>query len=411
VLDLQAFNEDDLYDNLDWLAENQEVIENKFFSQKPLQEASQLFLYDVTSSYTEGNINEYADYGYNRDGKKGKKQIVIGLLTDVSGDPVSIQVFRGNTADNKTVADQINKCCQRFKVVCATFVGDRGMIKGPQIKAFPESFHYITSLTKPQIVKLLNDEKIQLSCFCNDVVEVIDGNVRYILRRNPVRQQEIQQNRESKWDSIKKQILEENEYLKGHPKASVAAAIKRVITKIKKLKINKWVKCEAHEREIALSREDQALAKESELDGCYVIKTDLSTEISGSTSQNIHDRYKDLSKVEWAFRTMKTTHLELRPHYVRKASRTEGHVFVVMLAYKLIRYLSQAWNSLNVTPEEGIHALSTLCFMHMQGAEGTAFIPQPNKLGQDLLKLIDVQLPQVIATKGVLVATKKKLQN
>jgi hypothetical protein len=82
-----------------------------------------------------------------------------------------------------------------------------------------------------------------------------------------------------------------------------------------------------------------------------------------------------------------------------------------MLAYKLIRYLSQAWNSLNVTPEEGIHALSTLCFMHMQGAEGTAFIPQPNKLGQDLLKLIDVQLPQVIATKGVLVATKKKLQN
>ena len=174
VLDLQAFDEDDLYDNLDWLAENQEKIENKFFSQKPLQEASQLFLYDVTSSYTEGDTNEYADYGYNRDGKKGKKQIVVGLLTGVDGDPVSIQVFKGNTADNKTVADQVNKCCQRFKVVCATFVGDRGMIKGPQIKAFPEGFHYITSLTKPQIVKLLNDEKIQISCFHNSMILKID---------------------------------------------------------------------------------------------------------------------------------------------------------------------------------------------------------------------------------------------
>ena len=331
VLDLEIFDEDDLYENLDWLAENQEEIEDKFFFRKTHQEANQLFLYDITSSYMEGDINEYADYGYNRDGKKGKKQIVIGLITDVSGDPVSIQVFRGNTSDSKTVADQVNKCCERFKVVCATFVGDRGMIKGPQIKAFPEGFHYITSLTKPQIVKLLNDGKIQMSCFCNDVVEIIDGNVRYILRRNPVRQQEIQDNRESKSESIQKKVLEENEYLKTHPKASVAAAIKRVVAKIKKLKINKWVKCEAHEREIAISRDTQVLAKESELDGCYVIKTDLPTKILGSTPHNIHDRYKDLSKVEWAFRTMKTTHLELRPHYVRKSSRTEGHVFVVML--------------------------------------------------------------------------------
>lgn len=205
--------------------------------------------------------------------------------------------------------------------------------------------------------------------------------------------------------------MEENKYLKDHPKASVTAAIKRVTAKIKKLKINKWVKCEAHEREITISREAQALAKESELDGCYMIKTDLPTKISGSTSHNIHDRYKDLSKVEWAFRTMKTTHLELRPYYVRKASRTEGHVFVLMLAYKLIRYLSQAWSSLNVTPEEGIHVLSTLSLMHMKGAEGMGFIPQPSKMGQELLKLIDVQLPKTIPTKGVVVATKKKLQS
>jgi transposase len=242
-------------------------------------------------------------------------------------------------------------------------------------------------------------------------VEVIDDNIRYILRQNPVRQQEIQENREDKLNSVRKLVSRENEYLKNHPKASVTAAIKRITGKIKKLKISKWVKCETNEREIVIFLNDEALAEESKLDGCYVIKTDVPISILGSTSENIHDRYKDLSKVEWAFRTMKTTHLELRPHYVRKAVRTEGHVFVVMLAYKLIRYLSQAWSSLNVTVEEGIHALSLLCLMHMKEAEGTAFIPQPNKLTKDLLQLLDVKLPPIIATKGVIVATRKKLQS
>jgi len=411
VLDLQAFDEDDLYDNLDWLAENQEEIEDKLFLQKPHQEGNQLFLYGITSSYVEGDRNEYAEYGYNRDGKKGKKQIVIGLLTDVSGDPVSIQVFRGNTSDSTTVADQINKCCARFKVICATLVGDRGMIKSPQINTFPEDFHYITSLAKPQITKLLREGKIRMGDFCNEIVEILDGNIRYILRRNPVRQQEIQDNREDKLDSVRKLIREKNEYLKEHPKASVATAMKHVGAKIKKLKLSKWVKCEADEREIMICQNEQVLAKESELDGCYVIKTDLPAKMLGSAPQTIHDRYKDLSKVEWAFRTMKTTNLELRPHYVRKTTRTKGHAFVIMLAYKLIRYLTQAWSDINVTPEEGIHALSLLCLMHMKGIEKTAFIPQPTKLGQDLLKSIDVQLPPIIITKGIVVATKKKLQS
>ena len=149
-----------------------------------------------------------------------------------------------------------------------------------------------------------------------------------------MRQQEIQENREDKFRSLHKKILEENTYLKKHARASVAAAIRRVVVKIKKLKM-KWVQCEAHERNITIFKDIQILAKESELDGCYVIKTDLSTKISGSTSQDIHDRYKDLSQVEWAFRTMKTSHLELRPYYVRKTSRTEGHVFILMLAYRV----------------------------------------------------------------------------
>ena len=411
ILDLESFHEDNLYENLDWLAENQPELENKLFCQKPSEEGSQLFLYDVTSSYTEGDVNAYAEYGYNRDGKKGKKQIVIGLLTDAEGDPISVQVFKGNRSDSSTVADQVNKCCERFKVLHVTFVGDRGMIKGPQIKSFPENFHYITSLTKPQIEKLIKDEKFKLNDFCNEIKEIVDKNTRYILRRNPVRQQEINDNREDKLNGIRKLIIKENEYLSNHPKASETTAANRVLGKIKKLKINKWISCKSKEREIRILIDEEALSKESQLDGCYVIKTDVPINILGSTSSNIHDRYKDLSHVEWAFRTMKTSFLELRPYYVRKPDRTEGHVFVVMLAYKLIRYLSQVWRSLNVTVEEGIHDLSQVCLMHLNDVEGTGFIPKTNKLTNDLLELLNVKLPQIMTTKGVIVATRKKLQS
>ena len=131
VLDLQSFNEDDLYANLDWLCENQAGIEARLFGRLYPQQKPELFLYDVTSSYLEGQQNELAAFGYNRDGKRGKKQIVIGLLCDEKGVPLSIEVFEGNTADTKTFGAQVRKASERFGAKSVTFVGDRGMIKGP----------------------------------------------------------------------------------------------------------------------------------------------------------------------------------------------------------------------------------------------------------------------------------------
>jgi transposase len=106
VLGIQRVNEDDFYEVLDWLSTNQEKIEKKLFHHRHTTPPV-LFLYDVTSSYFEGQQNELADYGYNRDKKKGKKQIVIGLLSDPEGDPVAVRVFEGNTNDPKTVAEQV----------------------------------------------------------------------------------------------------------------------------------------------------------------------------------------------------------------------------------------------------------------------------------------------------------------
>ena len=115
LLGISTFDEDDLYGALDWLEKNQESIEDSLFRSRGGQ-CQTLFLYDVTSSYLEGQQNELAQYGYNRDKKTGKKQIVIGLLKDEHGFPVSVQVYEGNTLDHKTVSDQIKKLKERFGV-------------------------------------------------------------------------------------------------------------------------------------------------------------------------------------------------------------------------------------------------------------------------------------------------------
>jgi len=156
VLGLDTFDEDALYENLAWLAEAQAAVEDRLLVQRTKTTPVTLFLYDVTSSYVEGTHNALAAFGYNRDGKKGKRQIVIGLLCDEDGQPVSIEVFPGNTHDPQTFAAQLAKVKTRFGVTDITFVGDRGMLKGQHIEDLAQQgFHSITAITKPQIDKLL----------------------------------------------------------------------------------------------------------------------------------------------------------------------------------------------------------------------------------------------------------------
>jgi len=351
VLRLQAFDEDDLYVNLDWLHENQAAIEDRLFRQRHPDRKAALFLYDVTSSYLEGVDNELAAFGYNRDRKRGKRQIVIGLLCDAAGSPLSVEVFAGNTADTSTFASQVRKVADRFGGGTVTFVGDRGMIKGPQIEQLQDEkdheFHYITAITKPQIESLLRQGLVQLELFDERLSEVTDTdtNVRYILRRNPQRAEETAANREEKCQTVANLIAAKNTYLAEHPRASLEVALRHVQQKIDKLHLPAWLSVSSEARTLSLIRDEEALAEVSKLDGCYCLKTDLTSQ--AATKEVVHDRYKSLADVEWAFRTCKTSHLQVRPVYVRKESRTRGHVFVVMLAYQIIRELARCWQALN----------------------------------------------------------------
>ena len=154
-------------------------------------------MYDVTSSYFEGTENELAAYGYNRDGKKGKMQIVIGLLCDEQGYPISVEVFKGNTQDTATLASQFKKLQTRFGIENVIMVGDRGMIKSASIATISElNWYYITAITKPQVETLLKNGDIQLELFIDELIEI--DEVRYVLHRNPIRAVEIQESRNQK---------------------------------------------------------------------------------------------------------------------------------------------------------------------------------------------------------------------
>ena len=413
ILGLARFDEDDLYDNLDWLCANQDGIEDRLFRKNVDKSGTPLFLYDVTSSYLEGGKNELAAFGYNRDGKRGKRQIVVGLLCNAEGQPLSIEVFAGNTQDPKTFASQVNKVAERFGGGDITFVGDRGMIKSHQIGSLKEhNFHYITAITKPQIEAMLRDDTLQMSLFDEVLAEIetLDGT-RYILRRNPIRAEEIAVSREEKFQTLSRFVDQQNQYLSAHPRAKVAAALQKVERSCKKLRIDGWAKLGIQERTIHIESDQVSLAEASKLDGCYALKTDLSKH--AATKEVVHGRYKDLALVEQAFRDSKTVHLEMRPIHVRKESRTRGHAFVIMLAYAIIRELSIRWRSLELTVEEGINQLSTLCLTEVRIKDQAPYneIPIPRKTIRDLLTAADVHMPKILPSNGVIVTTKKKLLN
>ena len=406
----RGFDENDLYANLTWLSERQEGIEKRLFAKRRGQQKPELFLYDVTSSYLEGEDNAYGAYGYNRDGKKGKKQIVIGLLCDEHGEPVSTEVFRGNTQDPKTFAAQVNKASVRFGYERVTFVGDRGMIQSGQVEDLSKAgFHYITAITKPQIDRLIEARLIQMELFAAEVCEVEREGVRYVLRRNPLRAGQLAASRTDKQAKVEQLCQDRNQYLAKHPRAKVATAEKALRAKIAQLKIESWLQVEMEGHSLKLTVNQPALEEVSRLDGCYVIKTDLPQSVA--PKQVIHDRYKDLTEVEQAFRTCKTAHLELRPINVRTAEHTRGHVLVVMLAYLIRRALSQTWASLDCTVEEGLHQLQTLCAteMKVEGGGSCLRIPTPRADTAALLKALKISLPDVLPHTHTPVVTRKKL--
>lgn len=405
-------SEDNLYKNLAWLSENQKSIEQKLFKERYKSGSPDLYLYDVTSSYFEGQYNELANYGYNRDKKSGKKQVVAGLLCDPDGYPITIELFEGNTLDFNTLESQIKKVAKDFNCKMVTFVGDRGMIKTKQIESLSANdFYFITAITKPQIEKLLQSHVLQMSFFDTELKETEYDSVRYILRRNPARAEEISRSRTSKQLKIETLCKSKNEYLSTHAKARVSTAVQIIEKKIKKLKLESYisvVESLENNRELIILTNKEKLSEISRLDGCYAIKSNLPKYIDKTT---IHSRYKDLSQVESAFKHLKTETLELRPWFVLKEESTRGHAFVAMLAYMVVKYLQKAWINIDITVIEGLAALDSLTIIDETLNTGESYnkIPEPNNKMKDLLYAAKIKMPNIFPKVNVNVGNRKKL--
>lgn len=357
ILQVGRFDEDDLYEALDYLEENQTRIEEALQAKCGAARAGAIFLYDVTSSYFEGQHNELADFGYNRDGKKGKKQMVVGLLTAGDGEPLSIQLYRGNTSDPPTFLDAVEKLKVRFGAQEIALVGDRGMIKQLGKQALGEAkFRYVSALTDPQIRALLKKGILQMELFDEQPVEVVVPGKRYVLRCNPQTKAREQARRVDQWQRVKAKIVARNQAVEKHPRMKAESSLRQAQSGIKQYRLGGWITVSLEGRQVVWVEDAAALQAEGQLDGCYVVESDLPTEVA--STQQVHDRYVGLTELERDFRTIKTGLLELRPVFVRKATRTRGHAVVTLLALKLARALDRRVAPLGLTVADALDRLA-----------------------------------------------------
>ena len=350
-LQLPDIEKPELYEAMDWLLKRQTRIENKL-AKKHLAEGT-LVLYDVSSSYYTGRQSELVKHGYSRDGKRGEPQIIYGLLCAADGCPVAIEVFSGNTADPTTLTAQVNKLRQRFGIKRVVLVGDRGMITSKRIDEDlreVEGLDWITALRSDSIKKLAQQQTIQLSLFDErDLAEVTSSDYpgeRLIVCRNPLladerarKRQELLVAAEKKLDAVVQAVSREKRALRGKDKIGL-----RVGRELKSTKMQKHFELSIEDDSFCYRRQEEQIAQEAALDGLYVIRTSLSA--ASLSSEQTVSAYKDLSQVEWAFRSLKTMDLRVRPIFHWKDDRIKSHVFLCMLAYYVQWHLRDALREL-----------------------------------------------------------------
>jgi len=366
-IDLNKLKLDDIYHVVGILPEYQDKIERKWGLYNKASQ-KEIFLYDITSSYFEGLKNALAAFGYSRDGKSGKMQITIGLITDENGFPLKIEVFEGNENDHKTVVNQLKTLKENFKAERIIFVGDRGMKIRYNLEQMNEldrsGIEYITGLTKDEIKSLIKDEVIQLSLFSRELVEVTDKETRYILSENGelARQKTKFRNvlREKFEDQITKlqqswqkrynqNVANKQKLLAGHKNKKLVTEFrdeqidsykKRCFSLLEKYKMNTYYCVTINCDEFRIDFNLMHYNNDKNLDGLYVLATNVKSEKLNKTQ--IREQYKNLKHVEHAFRDMKSVRINVRPIFHVNEATTRGHILLTMFSYAMIYTLEQA---------------------------------------------------------------------
>ena len=345
VLGVSGCDEDDLYAAMDWVLKRKDAIEEALASRHLAN--GTLVLYDVSSAAFEGRICPLGAIGHPRDGVKGRRQIVYGLLCTTEGVPVAIEVFEGNTADPKTLTAQITKLKDRFGLTQVALVGDRGMLTSARINTElrPAHLDWITALRAPQIKALVEADAIQLSLFDeHNLFQITHPDYpgeRLVCCRNPAlaaerarKRDELLAATETELDKIAVATHRQRRPLRG--KDTIGLRVGKVVNKFK---MAKHFSITITEDSFTFARNQDGIAAETALDGIYVLRTSLPEPTLAS-----HDvvlRYKGLEDVERFFRTL-NSELDVRPIRHRLADRVRAHMFLRMLSYYISWHMKQA---------------------------------------------------------------------
>ena len=347
----------EIYAALDWLVSEQSFIENGI-ARRHLKEGT-LVLYDVTSTYLEGRHCPLAHHGYSRDKRSDRPQLVIGLLCASDGCPVAVEVFEGNTADPATVASQIARLKDRFKLKRVVVVGDRGMITDARIEQGlrPAGLDWITALRAPAIKDLAAEGgPLQPSLFDDrDMAEITSPDFpgeRLVVCKNPLLAEERARKREELLVATEKDLARIKARVERakNPLRGAAEIGRTAGAVIGKRKMAKHFLIEITDQTFGFARKHDQIEAEARLDGIYVLRTNLTAEQSNAAATV--RSYKSLAHVERAFRCMKTVDLEIRPVFHWTAPRVRAHVLLCMLAYYLEWHMRQALASVLFDDED-----------------------------------------------------------
>ena len=392
------------YSVMDRLLERQEAIQKKL-AKKHFKNAS-LILYDITSTYLEGKYNDsdLVKFGYNRDKKRGKKQIVIGLLCNSEGCPVAVELFAGNTQDAQTVEDKIQEILNKYEIKDVIFVGDRGMITHANYEKLKdkEGLSIISALTHAELTNLLTRDVIQLNLFDNkNIVEIIDPEdkrIRYCLCKNLETAKRETNTRQALLDKTKNELDKIAQSKRQATNEKIGERIGKILAKTK---MGKFVNYKVVNGKLEWSFDEEKIAKEKQIDGCYIITTNVSQELM--QKQEVVASYKKLTFVEQAFRNLKTVKLEMRPVYHKTDDRIRAHIFLCMLSYYLQWHMNQRLKPIFEEDQKGknsqwtfesiIERLKSIRKEQIYVEEINCYvISEPEKDQQRILALLDVKL-------------------
>jgi hypothetical protein len=340
VLGLGRVGANELYAALDWLQSEQEFIEASL-ARRHLKDGA-LLLYDLTSTYLEGRCCELAQYGYSRDHRRDRPQLVIGLLCAADGCPVAVEVFEGNTADPNTLSTQIDKIRRRFKLSRVVMVGDRGVLTGARIEQTlrPAGVDWISALRAPAIKQLAAEGgPLQPSLFDDrDMAEIVSPDFpgeRLIVCKNPLLADERSRKRAALLAATEKDLarIQARVQRASKPLRGAAAIGQAVGAALSKRKMAKHFTITIGDEAFSFTRKQAAIDAEAALDGIYVVRTNLAP--GECEAADVVRAYKSLAEAEQAFRAMKSFDLELRPVFHWTAPRVRAHVLLCMLAYYL----------------------------------------------------------------------------